>query len=89
MTMGVAKDYEITSDGITVWINSGTGCNIARFGRMGIDVHRSFEEQQTMGQCLHCTAGPVTADDWETFKADMKKFYGITVSDAYKPKRFR
>ncbi len=80
---------EIAFDGITVWVNDANGCNIARFGRFGIDVHRPLNEQATEGQCLYCTAGEVTKEDWETFKREVLRHHGVTVTDKYKPMRFR
>jgi hypothetical protein len=81
-------NYQIDTDGITVWVNANTGECIARFGRMGIDIHKLIEEQATGGQCLECTHGPVTIVDWERFKVAMVEHYGITVTDEYRPIRF-
>lgn len=82
---------QIDTDGTTVWINSTIdGSCIARFGRMGIDIHMSFSAQRETGvECLQCTHGETTAQDWETFKAGMLTHYKIVVTDKHKPKRFR
>lgn len=88
--MRLKGGFDISTDNVTVWINGPDGCNAGRFGRMGIDIHRSYDEQKKTGeQCLHCTAGPVTAADWETFKIEMNRHYGVVVTDRFKPKRFR
>jgi len=83
--------HEIWTDGITVWINSGIdGSSIARFGKNGIDIHTSFSAQRDgAAECLHCTHEPVTAEDWETFKREVKCHHDVLVTDEYKPKRFR
>lgn len=75
--------YEITTDGTTVWVNSEV-CSIGRFGVMGIDVHSADATS-----CLHCTHQRTTAEDWETFKQDMLKYHSVHVSDEFKPERFR
>ena len=80
--------HEIDSDGTTVWVNGVGGC-IARFGKAGIDIHRPLSEQRTKGECLFCTHGFVTPEDWPLFQAKVLEHFGITVPDKYKPKRFR
>ena len=46
-------------------------------------------EQAESGECLHCTHGLVTREDWDVFVAKMKEHFGITVSKRYMSKRFR
>ena len=81
------ENMQIDTDGITVWINDSYGC-IARFGVMGIDVHRTPEKQRNQGECLFCTHAKVTARDWERFKTKVLEHHGVVVADRYKPKRF-
>ena len=51
---------------------------MARFGRMGIDIHRSPEEQELHGtQCLHCTHGPTGEAEWNEFVEQMKALFGL------------
>lgn len=83
-----AHPHEITTDGRTVWVNVPGGC-IGRFGLQGIDIHRLLEAQVKEGECLFCTHGPVTADDWPVFVTKMREHHGIEVSDCYRPTRFR
>ena len=78
--------HDITSDGITVWVNGETHC-LARFGVFGIDIHTLPAE--TRQECLFCTHKRTTQDDWKLFVTKMKEFYGIDVKDTYLPKRFR
>ncbi len=80
--------HDITTDGITVWINSPDGL-LGRFGRQGIDVHRPAGEQQEQGECLFCTHQRVTVEDWRQFQAKMLEHFKITVGDQYMPVRFR
>lgn len=83
-------DFEIASDGVTVWVNGPDGSSTARFGRMGIDIHRSMAEQiASRDPCLQCTHAPTTRADWDTFKAGMLKHYGLEIPDKYMPERFR
>jgi hypothetical protein len=79
--------FEISSDGVTVWINEDRGL-IARFGRMGIDIHRTREEDGCLGICLFCTQKRATADDWDLFVAKVMEHYGIEVDSKFRPERF-
>lgn len=80
--------YEISTDGITVWVNAMGGL-IGRFGKAGIDVHHEPTQQHEKGECLHCTHEPVTEVDWEVFKEKMLEHHSVVVPDRYKPMRFR
>jgi len=85
----MSLEYEITTDGTTVWVNSSDGA-IARFGKNGIDIHCSLGEMVEFGtQCLQCTHQPTTVDDWRAFQDGMLKHHGISVSDGFMPKRFK
>lgn len=79
--------HEISTDGITVWINGESGL-IARFGIGGIDIHRPASEQHN-GECLYCTHGQSTAQDWDTFVLKVYEHFEIRVGNAHKPVRFR
>ena len=77
----MSLEFEITTDGITVWVN-GPGVCIGRFGPRGVDVHRSAEEQMAgMGQCLDCREEP----DWSSFVASMKEHHGVEVEADLEP----
>lgn len=76
----MTNKFEVSSDSQTVWINSANGA-LARFGRLGIDVHNA-----TNTGCLHCTHGRQTPADWERFKRLVLDVYGVEVSDTHRPK---
>jgi hypothetical protein len=76
---------QVTSDGLSVWINAADGMCIARFGRMGIDVHRDYEGQQKLGKCLECSAGPTSLRDWRAFQTLVRRHYGVGVGDEHMP----
>lgn len=83
-------EHEVINDGVTVWVNASTGECIGRFGRMGIDIHQTVEAQlESHSQCLECTHGPTTVEDWDRFRAAMLEHYGIEVPVHHMPKRFR
>ncbi len=85
-----AKKFELFGDGRTVWVNAADGSSIARFGRMGIDVHTSASEQEKGApQCLACTHGLTDLADWRRFQELMKQHYDIVVGDKYMPKHIR
>lgn len=78
--------FQVSKDRHTLWVNSGTGMNIARFSSKGIDIHNDVEGQKKHGkQCLFCTHGsdpfnPVPfVQDWELFKAKLLEHHGIRV----------
>lgn len=61
-------DVEVLHDSRTVWVNGPDGLCIGRFGRRGIDVHRSMAEQLKTGkQCLACTHSRPDLVGWEQF----------------------
>jgi hypothetical protein len=81
------EQFEITSDGRTVWVCGSNGDCLGRFGFYGIDIHTSTEEQTAgKSQCLECTHGKVTPQDWARFKEAMIEHYGIEVGDEHRPK---
>ena len=73
---------EIVSDGTTIWINTAAG-TIARFGRLGIDVH-----SPDTSTCLYCTHGATTEADWHRFRLAVLTHHGIPVGDQHMPTRF-
>jgi hypothetical protein len=79
--------HEVATDGRTVWVNSGIdGSNIARFSRVGIDVHHTAMGQKETGtECLFCTHEPTDLEDWKTFQTEVHKHYGVHVPDEFKP----
>lgn len=83
-----SKDrFELFSDGRTVWINASDGSSIARFGRMGIDIHTSSTDQMNGApQCLACTHEKTDLFDWRRFQKLIKQHYDIDVNDSYMPK---
>lgn len=83
-----SNGYQVTSDGVTVWVNGPDGCSTGRFGLQGIDIHRPFEEQQTKGACLFCTHGLTTVEDWFLFVEKMKELYDVDVDFRHTPMRF-
>lgn len=82
--------HQLETDGITVWVTDHEGTCIARFGRLGIDIHHNREGQiDTGSQCLHCTHEPTTEEDWHIFVAEVQKHHGVKVSRKFMPKRFK
>lgn len=79
--------HEVTTDGRTVWVNSGVnGSNIARFSRAGIDVHNTFDVQREKGtECLFCTHEPTNNEDWKKFQDSVREHYGVNIPDEFKP----
>jgi hypothetical protein len=83
MTESLECIVDATRDG--VWVNSALGC-VGRFGRMGIDIHRTFEAQLAgEGECLFCTHGPVGLVEWHEFQRLMHYFYGVVIDDSVRP----
>lgn len=77
--------YEIISSATATWVNDGSGC-IGRFGKNGIDVHRTVLDQVSgVSECLACTHAPTTEDDWQEFRRLMQFHYNIAVPDDARP----
>lgn len=80
----------VESDGRTVWINGPDGSCLGRFGTMGIDIHRSADDQMDgMGECLFCTHGPTTEQHWEQFVHGMLQHHGVRIAERHRPERLR
>lgn len=80
----------IESDDRTVWVHASDGSCIGRFGWMGVDIHRPFEEQTAgVGECLCCTHGPTGIEEWRLFVTEMKRHHDVDVSDRHMPQRLR
>ncbi len=78
--------FLIETDGRTVWVTGSDGSCIGRFGRLGVDVHRPFEQQlDGEGECLTCTHGPTGDAEWRLFVVEMLRHHGVCVDDAYRP----
>jgi hypothetical protein len=86
--IGAFKHVEVSTDGVTVWVNTEVGC-IARFGRGGIDIHRATEAQAVLDQCLFCTHAASTKTDWFLFVQKVQELYKFKVPQEYMPRRFR
>lgn len=76
---------QVSTDKHTLWVNSATGMNIARFSSKGIDIHHDNKGQRDGKHCLFCLDGrdpmnPVPfEDDWELFKKKLFEHHGITI----------
>lgn len=80
--------HDITTDGITVWVNSVDGL-VGRFGVRGIDIHNTAADIILTGnECLFCTHTETTRDDWLLFVHKMNELYGIKIATRFTPVRF-
>lgn len=80
-------NYDVFSNGDTVWVNASDGCCIARFSPRGIDIHHNAEQQMAGKTCLDCSPGPCRESDWDRFRAVMKEKYSITIEERHKPRK--
>ena len=65
-----------------VWVNNATdGSCIGRFSKTaGMDIHRTGTEQmEGKGECLYCTHGKPTYEDWRLFVQKMYAHYKIEI----------
>jgi hypothetical protein len=82
----LSLDAQVISDGRTVWVNAPTGECLARFGRYGVDIHRTVTDQlEGMPECLTCTHALTTAKDWLLFQSETLRHHGIKIDDTHKP----
>jgi len=79
----VKLSYEIqySENREKLWIHCSTGETVGRFDkRFGIDIHTTIEEQASgAGQCLHCTHGKPTIEDFNYFCAKAKELWGVDI----------
>jgi hypothetical protein len=79
-------EFQIITDGRTIWVNAPTGECVGRFSKFGIDAHTTVEEQLNgASQCLHCTHIKPDMNAWNEFVDDMKRFYHVDIEDSYLP----
>lgn len=82
----INSKFEIFTDGRTVWINASDGSSVGRFGRMGIDIHTSADDQMNGApQCLACTHERTTVSDWHKFQVLMKQHFDIDIDVSLMP----
>lgn len=78
---------QIIADGRAVWVNASDGSCIGRFGRLGVDVHRSVTAQLAgEPECLVCTHGKVTPAEWALFVDAMAEYHKVVIEDRHMPK---
>jgi len=79
MAIPPGKEYEIDSDGRTVWINGPI--LLGRFSKNGIDVHVD-------AQCIDgsCSPGACGLKEWREFQVLMHAHHEIDVPDNHMPK---
>lgn len=77
---------QVISDERSVWVNAANGECLARFGPFGVDVHRTLAEQnEGMPECLACTHGPTTEEDWALFQTETMRHHSVSIDDSHKP----
>ena len=77
-------DYEIASDGRTVWLNRLTidpRC-VGRFHRFGFDVLESVAPLSPVPIDLRART---RSGDWRRFQRLMQRHYAVTISDDHRP----
>lgn len=74
------RQYEISSDGNTVWVN-GSIC-VGRFCRHGIDVDESIVAKMTTSAYPE---GGMRLADWRVFQTLMRDHYNVEVDDRHAP----
>jgi hypothetical protein len=90
MRTKIVNGHEVTWDGRTVWVNSGVdGKSLARFSKVGIDVHKPSAEQVFAGNpciaCFHRDGDAMTQEDWQTFQRLMVEHHQTAVPNKAQP----
>jgi hypothetical protein len=64
-----------------LWVHCSTGETVGRFDtRFGIDIHTTIEEQMCgADQCLHCTHGKPTQEDFNLFCEKARGLWGVDI----------
>lgn len=82
----IVGDFQIVSDGRTVWVNADTGECVARFSHFGIDIHRRVNEQIAgKPECLLCTHERPGTAEWITFTEFVETTYKVKIAAKHKP----
>lgn len=85
MIQTVIKGVQVQSDGRTCWVNGRDGMSLARFGPVGVDIHKTTDEQLAGKHCEDCfkrTDDPEA--DWAKFVIGVASTHGICI-----PAKFR
>jgi len=90
MKTKIVNGHEVLWDGRTVWVNSGVdGMSLARFSAVGIDVHKTAEEQSMSSSpclaCSHRAGAPMSLEDWQRFQDLMREHHEVAVPDDVMP----
>lgn len=81
-TLNVEYEIQLTMRRDTVWIHASDGSTVARFGRMGIDLHNTVADQMKgMPQCRLCTYGRPSHSEWKLFREKAFEWWGVEVAD--------
>lgn len=67
--------FELLTNGLTVWVNTGEAGAIARFGRQRMDIHNAENTA-----CAHCGA-----PSWRIFIKQMKEVHGLEIPEDFRP----
>ena len=64
-----------------LWVHCSTGETVGRFDtRFGMDIHTTVAEQMKgEGQCLHCTHGKPSKEDFDLFCKKAKTLWGVDI----------
>lgn len=61
-------NFEVETDGRTVWVSGSNGECVGRFSKYGVDVHRDYEAQiKGEPQCLDCCHDLPFDESWVRF----------------------
>lgn len=71
--------YSASKD--TLWVHCSTGETVGRFSsKFGMDIHNTIKDQEKGSpQCLHCTHGKPTPEDFDLFCEKAKELWGVEI----------
>ena|ERR1700722_16931186 len=80
-TVRVTRTYQISTDGVTVWVNGKDGC-VARFGAYAGEITLAG------GRPLLIIALPpdMRSTQWNLFVEKVEAVYGVKIPEAFMPK---
>lgn len=66
-----------------IWVHASDGSTVGRFdARAGIDIHNTVQDQLAgKPQCLHCTHGRPTSEDWRTFRRHARELWSLDIAE--------
>ncbi|WP_237113906.1 hypothetical protein [Pseudomonas aeruginosa] len=74
-------ELQVAECGTRLWVNAPDGSCVGRFSkRFGSDLHNTVTAMMAgASECIHCTHGEASVEDWDAFRAKLQAAYQVTL----------